>query len=291
MKYTQYCRSILFTPAMAPHRYRAAYESGADICLVDLEDSVAEQDKQAARRHASSFFSSPKKQPHLRAVRINSVTEADGLLDLLALREYDIGPDVVLVPKVEAARDIELVESVLGRVFPGLEIMALVETPRGVENAAAIAGASASLRALFFGAADYSFATGTDRSWDCLLSARARVVNGARAAGIEVIDSPMFELPDLDSLRREAVMARKLGFSGKGVVHPKQIPLINQVFSPDEELLDLARKIVSGGEASKSGVSVVDGVMVGRPFFEASQRLLRDFGNPEGRGQGSEADS
>lgn len=107
------------------------------------------------------------------------------------------------------------------------------------------------------------------------------MVNAARAAEVEAIDSPTFQLQDLTALRREAILAQDLGFSGKIALHPRQVAIINQVFSPDAESLEAARRVVAAGHRSGQGITTVDGVMVGRPFFEASQRLLDEF-DPSG---------
>jgi citrate lyase beta subunit len=277
MKFSRYCRSLLSTPATAVSRYATSHRSGADIAMVDLEDSVPRHHKEEARCLAAEFFTGPG-GPARRAVRINTVGEPDGLRDLLALRQYPVKPALVLIPKAESARDIEIVEHALTPTCPHTEFFAVVETPRGLENAAAIAAASPRLRAVVFGSADYAFAVGARLTWEALAYARAAVVNSARAAGIEVMDAPYFVATDIEGLRREANAARDFGFSGKIAVHPRQIPVINEVFSPEADLLDRARKIVAAGPENGKGVAMVDGVMVGAPFFEASQRLIEEFG-------------
>src|SRR3954468_23165165 len=110
--YTRYCRSMLFTPATADDRYVRCYQSGADICLVDLEDSVPSSRKEEARAKASDFFAGAASSTTTAvrcAVRINAVTEPNGLRDLLALRSYPVKPRIVMIPKVESARDVEIV--------------------------------------------------------------------------------------------------------------------------------------------------------------------------------------
>lgn len=277
MKFSRYCRSLLSTPATAVNRYANSHQSGADIAMVDLEDSVPPQRKEEARRLAAEFFTAPR-GPGSRAVRINTVSEPDGLRDLLALRHYPVKPALILIPKAESARDIEIVEHALSPTCPDTEFFAVVETPRGLVNAAAIAAASPRLRALVFGSADYAFAVGARLTWEALAYARAAVVNSARAAGIEAMDAPYFEALDAEGLRREAVAARDFGFSGKVAVHPRQVPVINEAFSPGPGLLDRARKVVAAGRENGRGATMVDGVMVGAPFFDASQRLIEEFG-------------
>lgn len=269
---------MLSTPASRPDRFASSHKSGADISMVDLEDSIAPSGKVEARRLAAGFFATPTAALTRCAIRINAVTEPDGLRDLLAVRDYEAKPQVIVIPKVESPRDVEIVEDVLAPRCPDIELFAVVETPRGLDRVAAIADATTRLRALVFGSADYSFAVGARLSWETLLPARARVVNSARAAEVEVIDSPSFELTDDARLDEDARLGRAFGFSGKVAVHPNQIPVINQAFSPDSEMIERANKILTAAEKSGDGISVVDGSMIGAPFFEAARRLIEQFG-------------
>src|SRR5262249_56648945 len=130
--------------------------------------------------------------------------------------------------------------------------LAVVETRRGLEHVSAIAAASPRLKALVFGSADFSFGIGASLSWDALGYARARLVTAARAAGLDAVDSARFDIDagGSEELRAEAEKARDLGFSGKAAVHPRQVGIINQAFSPDEATLELARRIVAASEKS-----------------------------------------
>lgn len=278
MKYSRDCRSILWTSAATPERYGTAHHGGADICMVDLEDSVAPAKKEEARHQAESFFTASSASQTRCGIRINALTEADGLRDLLAVRDYAVKPAVVVIPKAEAARDIEIADEILGDSCPETRFFAIIETPRGLEEATAVATASDRLGALLFGIADYSLSLGARRSWEAMAYARSNLINSARAGNVEVVDSPVFEIADLSDLKRECILARELGFSGKAAIHPSQLPVINEVFSPDAETLAKARRIAEAGQDDGPGVTVVDGAMVGRPFFRASRRLLDDFG-------------
>jgi citrate lyase beta subunit len=278
MKYSRYCRSLLWTSASTPERYYTGHHGGADVCVVDLEDSVSSRNKEAARHQAESFFSSPSASLTRCGIRINSLSESDGLRDLLAIQRYSVKPAVVVIPKVETARDIEIVEEVLDPTCLEADFFAIVETARGLENATDIATASDRLRALLFGAADYSFSIGARRSWEAMVYARSSLINSARAGNVDVVDSPMFEIADITELKRECTMARELGFSGKAGIHPSHVPVINEAFSPDSKTLETARRVVAAGQNHGLDVAVVDGAMVGKPFFEASQHLLEEFG-------------
>jgi citrate lyase beta subunit len=276
--FTRYCRSLLVTPATAIGRYASCHRSDADICSVDLEDSVPAHRKEEARRLATQFFTGADATGPPRAIRVNAVTEPEGLADLLALRHYPVKPAIVLIPKVESARDVEIVERILAEDCPGLELFAVIETPRGVERLAEITTSSRRLRALIFGAADYAMEVGIGLDWDPLVHVRARMVNSARAADLHVMDSPTFALTDMTLVHQESVLAQRLGFSGKIALHPRQVPVIRDVFSPDARQLELAGRVAAAAEHSDEGVTTLDDTMIGRPFFEASRRLLDEFG-------------
>jgi len=270
--FSRCCRSALVVPATAHKRFASCHRSGADLCVVDLEDSVPLHRKDEARASAPEFFMDPS-APRC-GIRVNAITEPDGLRDLLALRDFPVRPSFVHLPKVESPRDVEIVGQLLGD--GPIELWAVIETPRGVQNLAEITRSSP-LRGLIFGAADYAAALGIALDWEPLVAARTLVVNAARAVGLVAIDSPTFELGNVALVRAEAAMARRLGFSGKIAVHPRQVPVITEVFSPNTDQLAHARRVLAAGG---DGVATVDGLMVGKPFFEESRRLLQEFGPP-----------
>jgi citrate lyase beta subunit len=277
MGYSQYCRSLLSVPALAEKKYTTGHQAGADVCVVDLEDSVPVSGKSEGRRSAEAFFSAPTSSATRCGVRINTVTTADGLRDILAILEYQISPRIIVIPKVESPRDIEIVANALGADYGHIDIYAIVETPRGVEKISSIVNASPKPKVLIFGSADYTLNTRVKLSWDGLAYARAKLANSARAYGIEPVDAPSFNLSDTDLLRREAELARDLGFSGKVAIHPRQIPVINGVFTPDAETIDAARRVKAMGEESSRNIAVSNGMMLGTPFFQAAQQLLDEF--------------
>jgi citrate lyase beta subunit len=265
-------RAWLITPGLVPHRFETARAAGAGVALVDLEDSVATPDKQAARAAAQEFFDCPDALCTL-GVRMNTPTTLEGTRDLLAIAGYTVKPDLILIPKVESARDIELVAGVLDTDGYTPDIWALIETPRAIDKLPSITQAPR-LGGVVFGSADYAASVGCGLDWDALLYARFTLVNSARAAGIPAIDAPAWDLNDLDALRREAEQGKNLGFYGKGAVHPRHAAVINETFSPTEEEIARARAIVAAGQQSGQGITSVDGRMVGTPFFAAAQALV-----------------
>jgi len=246
---------------------------------VDLEDSVSPKFKDEARRKAPDFFALREATGARLALRVNTLCHAEGLLDLLAITSWSHKPDLVMLPKIESARDIEVAASVLDGGCAHVGLMAIVETARGLQNVASIAGASPRLKALVFGSADFSCSINSSMDWDVLAHARAQIVTAARAAGIHAVDTPTFDIHDLQRLFEEATRARDMGFSGKAAVHPRQVAIINDVFSPKPAEIEAARRIVAQWELSQGNICVVDGQMVGVPIVEAARRTLGEFGD------------
>ncbi|WP_331762414.1 CoA ester lyase (plasmid) [Streptomyces sp. NBC_01527] len=265
-------RAWIITPALTPQRFATAQNSGAGVALVDIEDSVAIPDKQLARTMAQQFFEGPLASCTL-GVRMNSPLTLEGAKDLVAMAAYTAKPDLILVPKTESARDIELVASVMDAEGYTPDIWALIETPRAFDKLPAILNAPR-LGGVVFGSADYAATVRCGLGWDALVYPRAALINAATAAGIPAIDAPVYNLESPDALRREAEKAKELGFYGKGAVHPRQAAVINEVFMPSEDEIARARAIVAAGEKSGNGVTSVDGQMVGTPFFAAARALV-----------------
>lgn len=268
-------RAWIITPGLTPSRFDTAQTSGAAVALVDLEDSVATQDKQSARTQAQQFFHRPD-APCTLGIRMNAPTTLEGTRDLVALAAYTAKPDLILVPKTESARDIELVAGVLDTDGYTPDIWALIETPRAFDRLPSIMK-EPRLGGVVFGSADYAATVRCGLSWEALLYARSALVNSATAAGIPAIDAPAFDLNDLDALRREAEKAKELGFYGKGAVHPRQAAVINATFAPSEQEIARARAIVAASQKSGNGITSVDGQMVGTPFFAGAQALVREI--------------
>lgn len=266
-------KSFICTPATSIGRYAAARSCGADVGLVDLEDSVPLADKQAGRSAAEGYFNAGRDSACALAVRINSLGSPEGLRDLLAVMTYVHRPAIVLIPKVESARDIDIVASVLSGDNYAPELYAIIETPRGIRDLASIVQASR-LGGLVFGAADYALNVGCTLRWSSLAWARSAIVTAASYVDIPVIDSPYFQIDDFEGLRREARLAKEIGFRGKIALHPLQVPVINLAFTPSDAEIDQARAIVAAGERTGTGVATVDGQMVGPPFFAAARNIV-----------------
>jgi citrate lyase beta subunit len=267
-------RAWIITPGLRTDRFESARNSGASVAVVDIEDSVAPPDKQAARTTAEAFFT-PHEPPCTLGVRMNSLTTLDGIKDLIALAAYTARPDLIVVPKVEAARDIELVAAALDADGYTPDIWALIESPRAFDHLPDIMRAPR-LGGVVFGSADYAASVRCGQGWDALHYARSALINAATAANIPAIDAPTWELDDPDTLRRDAERAKDLGFYGKGCVHPRHVKVINDVFTPTAQEIAQARAIVAAADASGGSVTTVDGQMRGTPFFNRARALVAE---------------
>jgi citrate lyase beta subunit len=266
-------RSILFFAATRPDRLPKAVATGADAVCCDLEDAVGPADKAAGREAAAALLLD---RPPLDAeliVRLNSIRTEDGVRDLLMLAECQRPPDSVMIPKVATAADVEWVDGLLGR-HHGLELIAMVETARGLAAAESIAAASPRVTALFLGGVDLASELGSSRGWDAMLYPRSRVVHAASLAGVAAIDMPFLDLRDPEALDRETRNVRGLGFAGRSAIHPSQVATIQAAFLPSQAELARARQVIEAYERNLGGVLLVDGVMIERPVILAAQRTL-----------------
>ncbi|BBX98665.1 CoA ester lyase [Mycobacterium lacus] len=265
---------MLMTSAVNPRQYQTALQSGADVCTLDLEDSVPPAQRADARRRASQMFDGPS-TGCVRALRINSMRTTDGLRDILALAYGAIQPDALLVPKVTGAHDLLMLQDMLGKQHGNIAFLATIETAAGLASVEEIATATPRVRALVFGAADIAAELGISMEWEPLLYARSRIVAAAAAAGIPAIDAPTFDLSSDLALKIDVNRSRELGFQGKAAVHPRQVAVINDAFTPLPAEVEHARRIIDMAEGGSRAIGVLDGQMVGPPMVAAARRLLR----------------
>ncbi len=268
-------RSLLFVPAVRPDRYPKALATGTDAVCLDLEDGVAFGAKETAREQAFALLAGREPTAAEVSLRINDAKTELGRTDLAALVEAGVRPDALMLPKVAGADEIREVEAVLARSGAALPLIAQLETAAGVLAAEEIASSSPNVSAVFFGAIDLSADLGCAVEWEALLYARSRVVLAAGAAGVSALDSPFMDVPAVEALADESRRVRRLGFAGKAAIHPTQVPVIQRAFSPADDELAWARKIVAAYEGQQGGVLLVDGKLIERPVVRAAQRNLR----------------
>jgi len=267
-------RSLLFFPADRPDRFAKAVASGADAVCIDLEDGVAAQAKDAARDIAFGRIL-PEARSRVEVIlRINDPMTDVGRLDLDALCIAASPPDAVMIPKVDAAGEVSWLGGLLGPLAPGLRLIPTIETARALMAAEEIACASDLVGGLLFGGVDLSVELGCALDWEPLLYARSRVVHAAALAKVEAVDVPFMNLEDESALAREAAAARRLGFGGKAAIHPRQIPAINDAFSPSRAEIERALAVLAANEASGGAAIASEGALVDVPVVKAALLTL-----------------
>ena len=268
-------RSFIFTPGLKPEMFPKALASGADIVCVELEDGIAPKDKDEARQHAFSLFRTRQADDGVeRIVRINSLRDRFGLADVQALLITDTPPPAIMLPKVRTPDEILWLDELLTERGHLTRLHIIIETNEGLEAAFEIARCSPRIDAMFFGGVDMAAELRAKNSYESLLYARSRVAHAAAGAGLDVIDVPYLDLEDPDGMKREAELVRDLGFCGKGSVHPKQIPILNEVFSPTVLEIERARVITEAFEAADTGLLVIDGKLIEKPVLREMYRVL-----------------
>src|SRR5271165_491250 len=274
-------RSRLYVPGSEPKYFINAALHGADAIILDLEDSVHPAEKDAARLLVRNALRAVDFLNCERMVRINQLPL--GLEDLNEV--VPESPDLILIPKVEnpdqiveADKRIAAIKADYGITRP-IWIMPILESALGIENAFAVAKASENVVALTIGLEDYTADLGVVKTASGAesLFARQRVVNAARAAGLQAIDSVFGDVGDMDGLRAWGMNSRAMGFEGMGCVHPLQIVVIHEAFAPTPVEIEKAQKIVAAyHEAQHKGLGVVSlgSKMIDAPVVQRALKLM-----------------
>ncbi|MDF1731588.1 MAG: CoA ester lyase [Minwuia sp.] len=268
-------RSFIFSPGLRPDMYPKALASGTDIVCVELEDGIAPKDKSAARDLGLGLFAKPQEDDGVeRIVRINCLRTAFGIADVQAVLDSDTPPPALMLPKVMTPDEIVWLDDLLTERGHDTRLHIIIETNQALERAVELAHASPRIDALFFGGVDMAAELRCVNAWEPLLYARSRVVHAAASAGIDAIDVPWLDLDDMDGMAEEARRARDLGFSGKGSIHPKQISVLNDIFTPDAAQVARARRIVAAFAEADTGLVVVDGKLIEKPVLREMNRII-----------------
>ncbi len=268
-------RSLLFVPGLRPDMFAKALNSGADIVCIDMEDAVARGRKEEGRSLTLPLFRNPT-HPHVeQMVRVNGLSTPDGLKDLSAIIESDTPPPAIMIPKIRSAEEIQVIETLLSSgPARAIRFCVIIETNQGLERAIEIAKCSQRIDSMILGAVDMSADLRCQKEWEPLLYARSRLVHAAASAGIDLLDVPYLSLDDPEGLRREATSCARLGFTGKASIHPNQIPIIHEAFTPDAKTVEKARKVCAAFEQETSGLVVVDGELIELPVVRSMYRVL-----------------
>ena len=284
-------RALLYVPGDQERKIVKAAGLEVDSVCLDLEDGVAWPRKAAARSLVARLLGDLAFRAGERLVRIHAPTGPDGGLaaqDLAAV--LPARPDGIVMPKVEAAWQVQWVayrlqqaEEAHGWPAGSLRLLAILETARGLVQRDAIARSTPRLDALVFGAEDYTADIGATRtpSNQEVLYARQAVVATAKAHDLQALDIVYIRYKDLDGLAREARQAAAWGFDGKQVIHPAQVPVVQAAFTPSDEDIAAAQKVLEAYERAKAqglGVVGLEGKMIDMPMVKAARRVLARAG-------------
>jgi citrate lyase subunit beta/citryl-CoA lyase len=268
-------RSVLYMPGSNARALEKARELPADALILDLEDAVAPDAKETARRQVCVAVKARGFGRRETVVRINALSTIWGLDDLLAAANAE--PDAILVPKVSRAEDLREVEMhIAGR---SIALWAMVETPRAILDISAIAGAPGTLACLVMGTNDLvkEMHGRHLRGRENLVVALGLCVTAARAFGLAAIDGVFNDIADADGFRERCQQARAFGFDGKTLIHPSQIAPCNEIFAPSRAEIDEAREVIAAFEQPENrgkGAISLDGRMVERLHAEMARATV-----------------
>ncbi|MBF9018532.1 MULTISPECIES: CoA ester lyase [unclassified Oceanispirochaeta] len=272
--------SWLYVPGNSPGMMLNAALYGADGLVLDLEDSVAAEKKEEARFLVSQAVMDYDFNSVALAVRINDMESLWWEEDLNLL--IDSGVRLFRIPKMESISQIHTLEDILNhkekefRLQEGdLGYHMILETPRGVEESYNLSCEAKHAKALCFGAEDFCASMGSQRHQDLLRYPRSRIASSAAAVGIESYDSIWAAFKDQDGLTEDAKIARSLGFTGKSLIHPDQIDIVNRIFMPDKEEIEWARNVLKSlDQPENTGAFSLKGTMVDTPVIKRARRII-----------------
>ncbi len=277
-------RSMLFLPGNAPKMIINGNYLGSDAVIFDLEDAVAPDQKDAARLLVRNVLGALEFDRVETIVRINSIDTPYWQKDLEAI--VPCKPDIIMLPKTGQAKDVEVVDDYLAALEeklgmePGtVRLMPLIETALGIENAYFIASARKRVVALFLGAEDLTADLRCKRTKEGreIDYARSRMVNAARAAGVDVYDTPFTDVNDDEGIVADATYAKSLGFTGKASISPRHITAINTVFSPTKADIAYAYEVmdaIAEAKAQGKGAIALRGKMIDAPIVARAQQTI-----------------
>lgn len=277
-------RTMMYVTGNNPANIMDAHLYGPDSIMFDLEDSVSIKEKDAARFLVYHALTTVDYGDTETVVRINGLDTPFGRPDLEAMVKAQ--PDVIRLPKTETAEDVLEVERIIAEIEEkiGLEVgttkmMAAIEGPLGAMNSYEIAKSSKRLIGIAIGAEDFVTSMKTTRSPEGieLLAARSQIVLAARAAGIYALDTVYSDINDDEGFIEETKLIKQLGFDGKSVIHPRQVSLVHQVYTPTKKEIGNALRVLDAieeAERNGSGVIALDGKMIDGPIVDRAYRVL-----------------
>lgn len=269
-------RSRMYVPGNNPRMLNKAGMYGADCLILDLEDSVAVDHKLDARYLVKNALQQLDFGTAELWVRINKGTATEDI----SVVKYG-HPHGICLPKAEDPEDVVILENMLDEEGLDAAIMPIVETAAGIQNVEPIAAASDAVAALAFGAEDFTADVCGKRARDALLYPRSRLVVAARSHDVQPLDTVYSDVNDLEGLREETMHIIEMGFDGKGAIHPRQVPVIHECFTPSAEEVQEAREVIAAVEAAREkglGSASLHGRMIDLPVEKRARRTLRRAG-------------
>jgi len=269
-------RSRMYVPGNSPRMMNSAGVYGCDCLILDLEDSVVTGKKEDARYLIKNALKYVDFGDSELWVRVNS----DSMKEDIFVVKYGV-PYGICLPKTEEKEDVAILEGILEEEGLDAKIMPIVESARGVENIAEILDASDRVVAVAFGAEDFTRDMGGKRTWDSLFYARSKIVVSARAHGVQALDTIYPDVGNTEGLREETMRVVEMGFDGKGVIHPNQIEVIHECFTPSDGEIEEAKQILEAVSEAKSkglGTASLNGKMIDLPVEKKARRTLERAG-------------
>lgn len=270
-------RSVMFVPGSEPRRIQKTLEVPADILVFDLEDAVSPNDKARAREIVVEALASKDFAERQVLVRVNGVSSPWFKADMQALA--DIDHHALMLPKCESIADLKALESFVEK--DSYRLFAIIETALGVLKAADIAEIISTENALCFGHVDFSADMGlndNDASTGSIYHARCQLALAAKAYGVKAIDNICLNVRDEGLIRQDALLGQQLGYDGKLCIHPYQVSIVNEVYTPSIEQVKRAESILDAWEIAQQqgqGVFVFENKMIDLPVIIAQQSVLR----------------
>ena len=268
-------RSFIFTPGLQPEMFPKALASGADMVCIELEDGIAMKDKDEAGKNTIEALKSLEVKNDVElVVRLNCQRTKNGLLDLEAIASNKLKVKAIMLPKVKTPDEITFIDDMLTDCGLDTDLHVIMETNQALESIYDIAHSSDRIVALYFGGEDMAAELRVENKLENLVYARSRLVHAGASKGVDVIDVPYLNLEDMEGMKKEAQFVKNLGFTGKGSIHPKQISILNEIFTPSEEEISKAKTIMDQFKKANTGLVVIDGKLIERPVLREMQRKL-----------------
>ena len=277
-------RALLYMPGDDRRKIEKSTSLGVDCICMDMEDGTAVSKKAEARAVISQAMKELDFGNSERCIRINSIGsgfEKDDLASALAAR-----PDTIVVPKIETAEQVKWVSEQIESYelsnklnLGSIRLLIGLETAKGILNLKEIAEADKRLEAIIFGAEDYAASVGATRTKEAteVLYARSAVVAACAANDLQAIDMVYIDFKDIDGLRVEAEQGAGFGFSGKQIIHPNQVQVTQEAFTPSDDAIAYAKRVVESFESSQKegkGAYALDGKMIDMPLLKNAQKVL-----------------